>query len=117
MTVELKELRRELDPAAHYVRTKVKGKVAVKGSQLLVDAKARDVKLLLHKFLHKRRLEGYRVVASGADKLEVHGLRKPASKPAEKGNPPSPSITLPYYFPQGRGSVLFSPGRRAGRKP
>ncbi len=72
LTVELKNLHKETGAAASFLQSKIEGKLKIKGTQIQVEgAKAKDVKLLLHKFLHHRGLDGYRVL-SQAGILEVH---------------------------------------------
>ena len=118
-TVELKQLRGEAGQAAQYLRSKLKGKIRVKGSQIHIeDAKSRHVKLLLNKFIHHSGLEGYRVVASGFGNLEVHEFRRSPDRPAAEGSPPMPSVTMPYMFPSyGKGSIFVPGGKRSKRRP
>lgn len=118
LTVELKELRRNASPAAQFLRSKLKGMIRIKGSQLHIeDAKTREVKLLISKFLHHRGIEDFRVVAPEVGMLEVREIRRPVDRPVREGSPPAPSISLPYYFPSsGGGSVLAPAGKRSKRK-
>jgi len=118
LTVELKELRRNASPAAQFLRSKLKGMIRIKGSQLHIeDAKTREVKLLINKFLHHRGIEGFRVVAPEVAMLEVREIRRPVDRPVREGSPPAPSISLPYYFPSsGGGSVLAPAGKRSKRQ-
>lgn len=118
LTIELKELRRDASSAALFLRSRLKSGMTIQGSQLHVEGvKAREVKLLLNKFLHQKSVRGFRVVAPEVGLLEVRELRKPVARSAAKGNPPSPSVSMPYYFPSsGRESVLVPSGKRSRRK-
>lgn len=118
LTIELKELRRDASPAAQFLRSKLKDGMTIRGSQLHVDGvKAREVKLLLNKFLHHKRIKGFRVVAPEAGMLEVRELRKPAERRTSGASPPNPSVSLPYYFPSsGKESLLVPTGKRSRRK-
>ncbi len=81
------------------------------------EAKAHEVKLLLNKFIHQRGLANFRVVAPTVGLLEVHRFRERAEKHEPEGNPPPPSVTIPYYFPSsGKGSSLFPAGKPKKRK-
>ena len=56
-------------------------------------------------------------MAPEAGMLEVRELRKPVARTAAKGNPPSPSVSMPYYFPSsGKESALVPYGKRSRRK-
>lgn len=118
LTIELKELRRDASPAALFLRSRLKSGMTIQGSQLHVEGvKAREVKLLLNKFLHQKSIRGFRVVAPEAGVLEVREVRKPVARTAPRGNPPSPSISMPYYFPSsGKESALVPYGKRSRRK-
>src|SRR5712692_8086017 len=62
--VELKMLPGEAEAAEKFLQSKVQGQIRVDGSRIEIeDEKARDVKLLLHKFLHHEGLTGYRVLS------------------------------------------------------
>ncbi len=118
LIVELKELHGETGLAARYLRSKLRGRIGVKGSTLTIaEAKAHEVKLLLNKFLHQSGLENFRVVAPTSGLLEVHRFPQRTEKYEPEGNPPPPSATMPYYFPSsGKGSTLFPAGKQKKRK-
>lgn len=102
LTVEMKNLREEAGEAAEFLRSKMKGPVEAHGSQLrLQEARARDVKLLLHKFLHHKGLDSYRVEVVHPGLVEVFEPEpvRTHGAPASHGSPPSPGATLPYVFP------------------
>jgi len=61
LTVELKELHDRANEATHFLKSKVEGKMKIRGSQVQIEgAKTKQVKLLLHKFLHHQGLNHYR---------------------------------------------------------
>jgi hypothetical protein len=103
LTVELKGLNKQAGDAAEYLKTKAGTRARTKGTTVLLeDLNARQAKLLLHKYLHHMKLDGYRVVVVHSGLLEVvpaseirHGAKR------EKGSPPSAPTTMPYYFPNG----------------
>jgi hypothetical protein len=87
----------------------------VHGTQLRIqDARAREVKLLLHKFLHHKALDGYRVEVIHPGLVEVFGAEhiKPHEARKSGGSPPSVGATMPYYFP----SSPALPGSRVKKK-
>ncbi len=110
LTVEMKNLHEEAGEAAEFLRSRMKGPVEARGSQLrLQEARARDVKLLLHKFLHHKGLDSYRVEVVHPGLVEVFGPEhvRPYGTSTVHGSPPSPGATMPYAFP-------FSPSLPGG---
>jgi len=99
-TVDFSRVPGELASATDFLRDHVNGRIKTKGSRILVDgAKHREVKLLLHKFLRHRSLDGYRVVSeSGVLEIVPAHVTGP-SKHGEGGTPPSAALTMPYFFP------------------
>jgi len=101
LTVELKELHDRASEATQFLKSKVEGKMRTKGTQLQIEgAKTKQVKLLLHKFLHHQGLNHYRVLSQSGilevippEKHEVH-------LPERVGSPPTAAQTTPYLFPQ-----------------
>ena len=101
LTVELKELHDRASEATQFLKSKVEGKMRTKGTQLQIEgAKTKEVKLLLHKFLHHQGLNHYRVLSQSGilevtapEKHEVH-------LPERVGSPPTAAQTTPYLFPQ-----------------
>ena len=103
LTIELKGLNKQADDAAQYLKTKAGPKARTKGTTVLLeDLNSRQAKLLLHKYLHHMKLDGYRVVVVHSGLLEVipAGENRHEAK-KEKGSPPSAPATMPYYFPNG----------------
>ena len=72
--------------------------------------------MLLNKFLHHRSLKGFRVVALESGVLEVRRLREREEKAEPEGNPPPPSVSVPYYFPQSNKDALLFPAQKRSRK-
>ncbi len=117
-TVELRGLSEEAGPAIEFLRTRVEGEIEVHGSRIEIeDEKARDVKMLLHKFLHQRGLNDYRVL-SQPGMLEIVPVEKqPRTGRTDddkiKGVPPFPplsqerlplmDVVYPNYSSQGFG--------------
>jgi hypothetical protein len=101
LTVELKELHELANEATQFLKSKVEGKTRTKGTQLQIEgAKTKEVKLLLHKFLHHQGLIHYRVL-SQSGVLEVTPLEKHVvTTPRREGSPPTAAQTTPYLFPQ-----------------
>jgi hypothetical protein len=101
LTVELKALQDRSSEAVQFLKSKVEGKIKTKGSQLQIEgAKTKDLKLLLHKFLHHQGLNHYRVL-SQSGVLEVTPPEKHiVHEPERVGSSPSAPQTTPYYFPQ-----------------
>ncbi|TMI45277.1 hypothetical protein E6H19_05170 [Candidatus Bathyarchaeota archaeon] len=101
LTVELKELHDRASEATQFLKSKVEGKMRTKGTQLQIEgAKTKQVKLLLHKFLHHQGLNHYRVL-SQSGVLEVTPPEKHVLHPMEHvGSPPTGAQTTPYLFPQ-----------------
>ena|SRR5438552_7231311 len=96
--VELKMLPRGSGSCNQLLRSKIPGGIKVDGNKIEVeDEKGRDVKLLLHKFLHHEGLGGYRVLSdSGTLKVVPYGDLTP-EEPAEndkiRGVPPFPPLS------------------------
>lgn len=101
LTVELKELHDRASEAAQFLKSKVEGKMKTKGTQLQIEgARTKEVKLLLHKFLHHQGLNHYRVLSQSGI-LEVTPPEKHVAREPERvGSPPTAPQTTPYYFPQ-----------------
>ncbi len=98
VVVELKMLPGEAGAATKFLQLKIPGGIKVDGNKIEVeDEKGRDVKLLLHKFLHHEGLDGYRVLGeSGTRKVVPYDDSTP-EEPAEndkiKGIPPFPPLS------------------------
>ncbi len=115
LTVELKALQDRASEATQFLKSKVEGKMKTKGTQLQIEgAKTKEVKLQLHKFLHHRGLNHFRVL-SQSGVLEVRPPEKHVSHPLEReGSPPTAAQTTPYLFPQ---TPAMTPGKRKRAKP
>ncbi len=101
LTVELKELHDRASEATQFLKSKVEGKMKAKGTQLQIEgARTKEVKLLLHKFLHHQGLNHYRVLRQGGV-LEVTPPEKHVvHTQGREGSPPTAPQTTPYLFPQ-----------------
>ncbi len=101
LTVELKNLQSEIPDVVAFVRSKVKARVRAQGSQLQLDLSAKETKLLLHKYLHHRGLDTYRVEVVHPGLVEVFSpeRHKPHPTSSVHGSPPSAAATMPYEFP------------------
>jgi len=115
LTVELKELHDRASEATQFLKSKVEGKMKTKGTQLQIEgAKTKQVKLLLHKFLHHQGLNHYRVL-SQSGVLEVTPPEKHVLHPPEReGSPPTAAQTTPYYFPQ---APVLTPEKKKRARP
>ena len=115
LTVELKELHERASEATQFLKSKVEGKMKTKGSQVQIEgAKTKEVKLLLHKFLHHQGLNHYRVL-SQSGVLEVTPPEKHEVHPLEReGSPPTAAQTTAYYFPQ---APVLTPEKKKRAKP
>jgi len=117
LRVELKSLHGEVGAIADFLSSKSKVPVRTRGSALeMQNISAKDVKHLLHKFLHQRGLDDYRVVVVHLGLLEI--LQPEPQSPHEahqpKGSPPTAPATMPYYFPGG--SSLPSSVKKSKKK-
>ena len=97
--IDLKKLPTELGSTSEFLKAHLKGRVRTKGTQILVEgAKHREVKLILHKFIHHKSLEGYRVL-SQAGVLQIIPPHLEEKRRQETGTPPPASYTMPYFLP------------------
>src|SRR5207245_3957061 len=115
LTVELKELHDRASEATQFLKSKVKGKMKAKGTQLQIEgARTKEVKLLLHKFLHHQGLNHYRVL-SQSGVLEITPPEKHEVRPPEReGSSPTAAQTTPYLFPQ---TPVLTPEKKKRAKP
>ncbi len=99
ITVDFKKLPGELSAAAQFLKEHMKGQVKTKGNQIQLDkVRHKEVKLLLHKYLHHRGIEGYRVLSQSGI-FEIVPLHQVVASRPEQGTAPPASSTLPYLFP------------------
>jgi hypothetical protein len=116
--IDLKELGKNVGPAAEYLRSHLDEPVKVKGSQAnLSHTSARAAKLLLRKFLRQLRLEGYRVIVVHPGLIEIRAPQKDKERPTRGGEGARPSAweTIPdlwYTSPPG----IIRPGKRSKRQ-
>jgi hypothetical protein len=115
LTVELKELHDRASEATQFLKSKIEGKMKAKGTQLQIEgARTKEVKLILHKFLHHQGLNHYRVLSQNGV-LEVTPPEKHEAHPLEReGSPPTAAQTTPYYFPQ---APVLTPEKKKKVKP
>lgn len=103
--MELKRLRKDAGPAAEFLSSILDENPKSHGSKLeFTKTKAKDVKQLLHKFLHDRKLENYRVVTVGSHLVEVIEPKKekPHVKHSKRVRPgrrvKAGTLTIPQYW-------------------
>jgi len=113
LTVELKAIQERTSEAAQFLKSKITGKMKATGTQIRIEgAKTKEIKLLLHKFLHHQGLAHYRV-HSQSGVLEVAPPEKhQAHGQTQSGTPPTAPQTQPYLFPQ---APTLAPAKK--RKP
>ena len=118
LTVDLKELKNNVRPAVDYLRSRLDEPIRVKGSQVrLGRTNARTAKLLLQKFLHQVRLEGYRILVIHSGLIEVHAPEKEKRRTIStaEGAKPSAWETVPdlWYLTPPR---IIRPRKRSKRE-
>jgi len=96
--VELRMLPGEAGAATKYLQSKLQGRIKIEGNRIeITDVKGREVKLLLHKFLHHEGLTGYRVLSqSGTLKIvpeNTSSREEPPENAKIKGVPPFPPLS------------------------
>ncbi len=105
LLVELKRLRKDAGPAAEFLRSILEENPRSHGSKLeFTKTRAKDVKQLLHKFLHDRKLENYRIVTVGSNLVEViepkkenlHVKHSKRVRPARRVK--AGALTIPQYW-------------------
>jgi hypothetical protein len=107
LTIDLKQLNKNVGPAVRYLRSRLDEPVKVNGSQVsLTHTNARVAKLLLRKFLRQLRLEGYRVLSVNSGLIEVRAPKKEKRQPVRTIEVAKPSAweTIPdlwYTTPPG----------------
>ena len=107
LTIDLKQLSKNVGPAVFYLRSRLDEPVKIDGSRLkLSHTSARAAKLLLRKFLRQLRLEGYRVLSVNSGLIEVRAPKDQKRRPVGtiEGAKPSAWETIPdlwYTTPPG----------------
>lgn len=98
-TVELRRVHDEIQPFAEFLKTRTKASVQVRGTRLIIqDLDHPSLKLLVHKFLHRRGLVGFKVHSQpGLIEIVPHDSPKEHDEP--KGRSPTAPETMPYFFP------------------
>ena len=98
-TIVFKSLPDQAALAADFLQSHVEGPVTFRKNQIQVEGVGhKEIKLLLHKFLHHQGLDGYRVLSRGRT-LEVGRPRPIQSSKHDTGTVPSAATTMPYFFP------------------
>ena len=118
LSVEMKGVKLDIDEVEEFLRSRIKGEIESHRTEVRIqDARARDVKQLLHKFLHQKGLDGFRVEVVHPGLVEVYGPARPKPHFVKEtgGSPPSAAVTLPYYFPSS--PVLSGSPARKRKKP
>jgi hypothetical protein len=115
LTVELKELQDRASEATQFLKSKVEGKMKTKGTQLQIEgARTKEVKLLLHKFLHHQGLNHFRVLSQSGVLEITPPERHVVHEQGREGSPPTAPQTTPYYFPQ---TPVLTPEKMKKAKP
>jgi len=85
---------------------KLRTEFALKGSKLTMSEVknhpqpgVKEVKMEVKRVLHRLGLSHYRVLAEHSRILIVRVKERPRLRTEMKGSPPSPSQSLPYFFP------------------
>jgi hypothetical protein len=77
----------------------MKGHVKTRGNEIQLDeARHKEVRLLLHKYLHHKGIKGYRVLSQSGMFAIAPIPQVAPSRPSAGALPPA-SSTLPYLFP------------------
>jgi len=98
ITINLKELGKDVGPAVDYLRSRSDDHLQLNGSQVkLPHTSARAAKLLLRKFLRQVHLEGYRVLSVNSGLIEVRAPKDQKRRPVGtiEGAKPSAWETIP----------------------
>jgi hypothetical protein len=115
LTVELKELHERASEATQFLKSKVEGKTKTRGTQLQIEgARTKEVKLLLHKFLHHQGLNHYRVLSRSGTLEVTPPEKRVVHEQGHEGSPPTSPQTSPYFFPQ---TPALTPVKRKKTKP
>jgi len=118
LTIDLKQLKNYVRPAVSYLRSRLDEPIRVRGSQVrLARTNARTAKLLLQKYLHQLRLEGYRILVIHSGLIEVHALEKEKRRTVRAAERAKPAAweTIPdlwYLTPPG----IIRPCKRSKRE-
>ena len=117
LRIDLKRLGKNREAALEYLRSRLNESPKLKGDQVdLASTKAREAKVILHKFLHHAELEEYRVAVINSGLIEIHKIEVRAKRPVDKGRGAAPSTweTVPgqsWLKPSG----LSRPGKKGKR--
>lgn len=96
----MKNVRGEIDSLVEFLKSHGRNNpVHVDNSRVHVDnVKHDDLKLLVHKFLHQKHLNHYKVHSqSGIIEIIPHDKKDEDSE--GKGRSPTAPETMPYFFP------------------
>jgi len=118
LTLDLRQLKNNVRPAVDYLQSRLDEPIRVKGTQMRLErTNARTAKLLLQKFLHQVRLEGYRILVVHSGLIEVHAPEKVKrhTSRAVEGAKPSAWETIPdqWYLTPPR---IIRPCKRSKRE-
>ena len=114
LRIDLKGLGKNREAALEYLQSRLAESPKLKGDHIeLASTSAREAKMILHKFLHHARLEGYRVAVINSGLIEIHEVEVKERHPVDKGRGAAPSTweTVPgqsWLKPSG----LSRPGKR-----
>ncbi len=113
--VDLGKLPDKIGVAVDFLREHVmgvKGRVSAKGTQIQVEGlKHKEVKLLLHKFLHHNGLNDHRVLSQSGI-LEIVPPHIVTHHKLDEATTPSAAATMPYLFPGSPAPVASDKKRR-----
>lgn len=113
VVIEFKKLPAECKLAAQFLEPRIDLPLQTKGTQVLVEGgRSKDLKLLLHKFLHHRGFDGYRIVHE-AGALVIIPPEEQHTKPYKEERPgweglspfspyrmnPTTTVVYPNYPP------------------
>ena len=118
LTIDLRQLNKNVGPAVWYLRSRLDEPVKFNGSRVkLPHTSARAAKLLLRKFLRQLRLEGYTLLTVHSGLIEVRAPEKEKRQPVRgiEGDKPSAWETIPdlwYTSPPG----IIRPRKRSKRE-
>jgi len=118
LTLDLKDLEVNVGSAVEFLKARLDDEVKVRGSRIQLRLlHARDAKLILHKYLRRAKLDGYRVVVSGPGLVKVEAQKQKDRRRTRRrgGATPAPWETVPSQWYQ-RQSSMLRPKRRMSKR-
>ena len=115
LRIDLRRLGKNRAAAFDYLLSHLAESPKLKGDVVeLAGTSVREAKVVLHKFLHRASLDGYRVAVINSGLIEIHEIDVKEKHPfkKERGAPPSTWETVPgqsWLRPSG----LSRPGKRS----